>query len=121
MKLKLIIITTFAFLYGCSNYCEYTPVSLIVERGDHKLVETPELSTKDHIEALKHILNKYNEPYMISDDKLLIKESLQKDKDLLQNYTFKAEVLRKSALTENEPKGASGLLIKEGEQIKEIK
>jgi len=83
-------------LSSCTKYVEYVPVVLIVERGDHKLIEYPNLITTDHIEAIKIILEKYDEQYKMKNGKLYILQTLQNDKDLLQNYTSKAEVFRKN-------------------------
>lgn len=90
-----IFICVMCQLSGCSNYTDYVPVSLVVKGGDHVLTEDPSLLTKEHIEAMKIILSRYGEDYKIADGKLMIKASLKSDKDLLQNYTFKAEVLRR--------------------------
>lgn len=80
--------------FGCSNYTEYVPISLVVENGDHKLIEDRKLLTPEHVGAMKTILSRYDESYKEIDDKLWIKSSLQSNRDLLQNYTFKAEALR---------------------------
>jgi hypothetical protein len=35
---------------SCSEYVEYVPAQLVVERGDHKFRTNPSLLTQDHIE-----------------------------------------------------------------------
>ena len=92
---QTILFVSLLFISSCMNYVEYTPIVLVVEHGDHLLKEEPGLITPEHIEAMKIILGKYGEKYVIKGGKLYIKQSLQRDKDLLQNYTFKAEAYRK--------------------------
>ena len=94
-----IVFSFMCIFFGCSNssYTEYIPVSLVVEKGNHQLLENPQLLTPEHVEAMKLILARYDEPYKEIDGKLLIKSSLQSDRDLLQNYTFKAEALIKDS------------------------
>jgi hypothetical protein len=86
----LIALTCSIMLSGCSAYTEYVPIELVVERGEHRLVENPALRTPAHIEAMKRILDGYGKPYKIRNDRLYIKASLQEDRDLLQNFTAKA-------------------------------
>lgn len=93
LSVLVVSVIVMTFLSGCSNYTEYVPIVLNVERGDHTLVEQPDLLSDTHIDAMTKILSRYGEPYKIIDGKLYIKSSLQADRDLLQNYTFKAEAL----------------------------
>lgn len=105
MQKLLFLITIIVFLVmpitgGCSEeYVEYVPIELVVIKGDHILQKNPELLTPEHIEAMKKILKGYGEPYKIIDNKLYIKKSLMDDLDLLQNYTSKAEGLRKHGVS----------------------
>ena len=85
------LFTSLIFTCSCMGYVEYVPIVLIVEHGDHILREEPSLITPEHIKAMKIILERYGEKYNMKDGKLYIKQSLQNDRDLLQNYTFKAE------------------------------
>ncbi|PIE71152.1 MAG: hypothetical protein CSA22_03760 [Deltaproteobacteria bacterium] len=91
----LILYVSLIFICSCMGYVEYVPIMLVVERGDHILKEEPSLITPEHIEAMKIILARYDEEYKVKDGKLYIKQLLQSDKDLLQNFTFKAESYRK--------------------------
>lgn len=94
MKIKLfasiVAVAAFVGLVACSGYVEYVPVELRIYRGEHSLVENPALRTAAHIDAMRGILEEYSEPYKTRDGRLYIKASLQRNRDLLQNFTAKA-------------------------------
>ena len=78
------------------EYVEYRPVVRKLDRGDHLLADAPELLTPDHIRAVQRVLEGYGEPFKLEGDKLYILRKLSVDRDLLANYTEKAEDLRKT-------------------------
>lgn len=96
MAICTLFICVIVFMVGCTHYTEYIPIVLIIDRGDHILKEDPSLLSPEHIDAMQAILKKYGENFEVRDGKLLIEQSLQRDKDLLQNYSFKAECYRKN-------------------------
>ncbi|MCP4646521.1 MAG: hypothetical protein GY852_02145 [bacterium] len=81
------------------QFVEYVPVVLSIERGDHILKEDHSLISPEHIESMRATLNNHGEGYKVKDGKLFIRRALQKDYDLLQNYTSKAEILRETGVS----------------------
>ena len=79
------------------EYTKYVPIQLVFEK-DYKLIKNPSLLTQEHTEAMIKILSSYREDYKVVSGDLYIKRTLQSDKDLLQNYTFKAEAYADNGL-----------------------
>jgi hypothetical protein len=79
-----------------AEYVEYRPVVRNLNRGDHLLADAPELLTPDHVGAVQRVLQGYGEPFKLVGGKLYIRHELSVDRDLLANYTEKAEDLRKT-------------------------
>lgn len=80
---------------GCTQeeptYVKYVPVA---RTAGGELVEDPDLLSPAHLEALKVVLRNYNEPFRLRADGVYIQQSLRADRDLLANYTSKAESFR---------------------------
>lgn len=87
-------------LGGCSDagYTPYIPIVLSDLTGRQGLVEDKTLLTPEHISAVQVVLNEYNQPYKMIDGELYIKPSLWRDRDLLWNFTSKAEGVRERTL-----------------------
>ena len=96
---KLLIIAILIFtLVGCNKgtgigFVEYTPLKRVVINGDHKIEIDSKLNSKEHHKRVVKIFDKYGVDYKIVGDfdRILIPKSLSNDKDLLANYTSKAE------------------------------
>jgi hypothetical protein len=86
-----------AILYFCKNMkgqtdlVPYVPVVRRVDRGDHLLVDAPELLTDAHVKAIAAVLTRYGERYEAHGPALRIERKLAEDRDLLANYTEKAQ------------------------------
>lgn len=77
---------------GCNrDLVEYEPLKLQTG-AQNKLVPAPELNTSAHLENVKVVLSFYGEQWQTnSNGKLLITRKLSNDKELVWNYTKKAE------------------------------
>jgi hypothetical protein len=69
----------------------YTPVVRRVDRGDHLFADAPELLTAAHVKAITSVLDRYGEHYEVHGTDLRIERKLSEDRDLLANYTEKAQ------------------------------
>jgi hypothetical protein len=79
-------------MFACnSGFVEYQPLKLQTG-AQNKLVSAPELNTSGHVERVKAVLDFYGEKWQTDDSgKLLVTRKLSRDKELLWNYTNKAE------------------------------
>ena len=91
----LIIFSVLVLVWEKYRLVPYIPVVLNVYRGDHKLQYDKDLMDSEHKKNIIIILRKYGEYYQEQGDVILIRHYLLRDKDLLQNYTNKAEGLRR--------------------------
>lgn len=91
---KTALILTLPLLFFCMryNYVKHTPIAALHDI-DHTYTEKPELMTGRPNEAMISILIKHDELYEIRDDELYISQQLASDKNLLANYTEKAETI----------------------------
>jgi len=94
----------FCYLLLMYMYVEYVPVEMTFRGGDCVIINRPDLLTPEHVERMKQILDDHNEPYRLRHGRLLIHGRLQHDRDLLSNYTRKAEDLKPAQRTREEPK-----------------
>ena len=74
-----------------TDLVSYMPVVRRVDRGDHLLVDAPELLTEAHIKAMTSVLDRYGDHYEVHGLTLRIERKLLEDRDLLANYTEKAQ------------------------------
>ena len=81
------------FCRGEASFKKYVPLQREEINGDHKIIEVPKLKTKEHLRAFVKVLEKYDEEFVVIGDfrDVEISSVLAKDKDLLANYTKKAE------------------------------
>jgi hypothetical protein len=91
---SLFILFLFGFLRKNVGMVPYVPIVDVWIRGDPLLTDTPGLLTREHLEAVDHILNYYNEKHEFHGGVLYIERSLANDRDLLWNFTTKAEDYR---------------------------
>lgn len=68
----------------------YVPIVSV----DSVLTDTPKLLTPDHLDAVDHVLSYYGQKHEFCGEKLYIEASLANDRDLLWNFTTKAEDCR---------------------------
>jgi hypothetical protein len=93
MKIILIFLVILS-ISGCAKYVKYVPVKRVVKNGNHLLIDASSIATEKHKKSLVLILDKYEEKYKIIDGEIYIPHRLAQDKDLLSNYTQKAEALK---------------------------
>lgn len=70
-----------------NSYVKYNP---IVYKKGHGLVEAPKLNTTEHKENIKFILTSYSEKWKLKNDEVYIQRKLFNNKQLLWNFTSKA-------------------------------
>jgi hypothetical protein len=69
----------------------YVPVVEEWVAGEPELRESPELLTPAHLERMQTFLRIYREPFRLRDDSMFVQKRLRDDRELLWNYTSKAE------------------------------
>ncbi|NJO21425.1 MAG: hypothetical protein HC838_17210 [Spirulinaceae cyanobacterium RM2_2_10] len=79
-------------LTGCGNgFVEFQPVKLQTGQ-QNKLVPAPELATPSYLERVKVVLEFYGEKYQTNaNGSLLIQRKISRDRELLWNYSMKAQ------------------------------
>jgi hypothetical protein len=73
------------------DFVEYRPVVLRMVGGDPVLVDCPEMMNGNHVHAVINVLWKYGEDFRMEGHKLYIRRWLAENRDLLWNYTEKAD------------------------------
>ena len=84
------------YLWHGRQLVPYTPVLPGDLRGSQLYEQRPDLLSPHHRDAVIAILAGYREPYEVREGTLYIRRSLQRDEDLLMNYTLKAREQRRS-------------------------
>lgn len=90
----LIACEVFALSSCMDDYIPYVPVVVEWEGGDLLLKEDRGLLTEEHTRCMQVVLKRYGESYYMRDGTLFIPKRLHDDRELLWNYTSKAESLR---------------------------
>jgi len=77
---------------GSTQMVPYVPIVIDLE-GSNLYLPAPLMNTPAHQRAMATVLDAYHEKYEQRADGVYISRSLQRNVDLLQNYTSKAEAL----------------------------
>ncbi len=93
---SILIIAGFALLWERYRLVPYTPVVLIVDRGNHILRYDASLLDSELKKNISFVLTEYGEYHQEQKGAVLIRNHLFRDMDTLQNYTDKAEALREN-------------------------
>lgn len=79
------------------QFVPYVPIEMVFDRGDPVLVDARELLTPEHCREFASIVG---EDARFEGERLLISRSFAQDRELVMNYTQKAEeALRKRRAT----------------------
>lgn len=70
------------------RFVPYVPVLLVFDRGEPVLIDAPELLTAAHCREFAQLVGS---AARFEADRLLIRRSFAQDRELLMNYTQKAE------------------------------
>lgn len=101
MQYKKIIVSivTVILLGGCDMLL-YTPYVPLYRHSDphHTIEGRKSLLTPGHINYMRIILEAYNESFYMKDGVLYIKRTLQRNRDLLANFTSKAIYMERNRL-----------------------
>lgn len=100
INIKYFVLFFVLFFSSCEeknnkDYEEYCPVVIDLTTNSNIYKECPDLLTKDHLDEIRIIFDKYEEKYIIDDSgDILVPRKLSENKDLVANYTKKAEFRR---------------------------
>lgn len=86
----LLLLLIFLYLTFVFYYVEYVPLQVKPETRQGYFLNDS-LSNQEHFRKVVLVLDHYKERYKIKDGKIFIPLRLHMDKDLLWNYTIKAE------------------------------
>lgn len=89
--LIILVLLCFVVLLGINLYLNsYVKYNPIVYKSGKGFVEAPELNTREHKENIKLVLTSYSKKWEIKNGEVYIQRKLFNDKQLLWNFTSKA-------------------------------